>query len=152
MKTIVWKPLMIKIQRWLKTFAVFWYVQIYCSWPKQFKRWNEVLTMVRNVIVVGTLTCCTLLLSAWSHIEECAILPNLGTCSLQVWRRLQCRRSNQKVKVPLSIVTRWLKKFQLSFKNLNNQARWTMPKTEDSESIFQAILAIWFDFIPYQPW
>ena len=54
------------IEKWVKSFAIFWYMQVcgmYIMWVKQLELW-EVLVEIGSIVVIAALICCALFYSA----------------------------------------------------------------------------------------
>ena len=63
----------------------------------------------------------------------------LGHNSIETTKNITCVKGEGAV--DHSIVTRWFKKFHLSCKNLDDQARSDRPKTQEPEAMLQALEA-----------
>ena len=131
-----------KIFGWVQIFAVFGYVLVCGTRPKQFKLWL-VPAEIGSLEVGGELACCALLksmfdLKATQMNVQCSLIRKLMLYGFEP------RGSNQRyllyemrpgTAVGHSIVSRWFKIFRSGSKILDDQARWGRPKIVDSEAV-----------------
>ena len=107
--------------------------------------------MLSNVIVVGALTCCTLLHSMrdlkaaqlnmqYSPIQELLLYKyELSHNVAEATKNIYDAKGEDTV--DHNTVTKWLKKFCSGCMNLSNEARSIKPKTGNSKAVLQAIEA-----------
>ena len=94
--------------------------------------------MVGSIMVVGVLTCCALFhLMCNLETTQINVLHSLirelmlYEFVLETTKNICCVKVESAV--DSSTITRWLKKFCLNCKNIDNQARLGRPKTMDSD-------------------
>ena len=107
---------------------------------------KAVQVMIDCIVVVGVLRCCALLhsvcdLKLAQMNEHCNLIQELilykGHNLSETTKNICCMKSEGTV--DNSTVTRWFKKFYLSCKNVNNQARSKRSKTVNSKTVLQVI-------------
>ena len=131
------------LQWWVKSFAIFWYViacNMYITWTNLFKlrKWPVV---IGSIAVGGALTYCALLQSvcylktALMNLQHCLIHELM--IYAKITENIYCVKGI--CAVDPNIVIRWLKRFCLGCKNLDNQARSGRPKTVNSKTVLKAL-------------
>ena len=117
---------------------------MYITWPKQFRSWL-VSTVVGSIVRFCALLHSVCYLKAVQMNVQCSLKQELMLYEFKLdHNALEATRKNcvkSEDAVDHGTVTRWVKKFCSSRKNLNEQARSDRPKTIESDAVFHAIQA-----------
>ena len=97
-------------------------------WPKQIKPW-KVLTVVSISVVVGALTCCALLHSVCDMKTtklniQCCLIKQLRLCKFELGHNAtEATKTICCTKGAVAVDNKWLQKFCMSCKNLDDQSK-----------------------------